>query len=332
MTRNQLNQRKHYGQSRGLASALTMALLFIFTAIASAQTAAPRQGNSDSAGTAQKLKALEAACSSGVLTPEECAAKGAALTRNSTAKAPANSAQLQALQRACDAGVFTPAECQAKRAALTGSAASGAATVPSGGPDANPKVWQSNDPNATPPQSDGQVAGGHSDSSHSDNSGSDSGPSTLYRDSQGAFTIMIPPGWTAKTIRGCYGPQENCPRNATGVNIQSEGRSWAFVAPFSGDARRPTDVVEAAGEEIRSDLRNFKESQNDPDKLNGLDIAIGQFTGVNRDGESVSIVVMGIAAPDGKFFVAQSFLPQNETQSAGPALSSMAGTLRFGGR
>ncbi len=323
LTQPKRSEARRYGQSRTLAFVLTTALLF--TSIASAQTTAPRPATSDSAGTAQKLKALEAACSSGVLTPDECAAKRAALTRNS--KAPANNAQLQALQRACDAGVFTPAECQTKQAALTGAGSNGS---PGGASNSgstaastsNSKVWQSNDPNALPPQFD--VRG------HSESSGSEQG--SLYRDSQGAFTIMVPPGWSAKTKRGCYGPEENCPRNATGVNIQSPGRSWAFVAPFSGDARRPTDVVDAVAAEVRSDLRNFKVLQNDPDKLNGLDIAIGQFTGINQDGESVSLVVMGIAAPDGKFYVAQSFVPQSETQSAAPALSSMAGTLRFGNR
>src|SRR6266849_531642 len=77
--------------------------------------------NPDSAGNAQKLKALESACSSGVLTQEECAAKRAALTKGgSSSNSSGIEAQLRVLKRACDAGVFTPAECQAKQAGLSG--------------------------------------------------------------------------------------------------------------------------------------------------------------------------------------------------------------------
>jgi hypothetical protein len=287
-------------------------------------------GNSDAAGNAQKLKALEGACSSGVLTREECAAKRAALTKGgSSAKSSGNSAQLQALQRACDAGVFTPAECKAKLAALNGGGSNGGSnTSPNPGPNTDSNVWQSNDPAPPPAQSDRQ-RGGRNDP---DPEQTMTGGGNLYKDAHGAFSIMIPQGWSAKPNRGCWGPSENCPRDATGVNINSPGKSWAFVAPFSGDAKRPTDVVKSVAEHIRSELQNFEVLQNDPDKLNGLNIAIGHFTGVNQDGEGVSLVVIGIAVPGGRYFVAESYIPQSELQTAGPALSSMPGTLRFAGQ
>ena len=72
--------------------------------------------------------------------------------------------------------------------------------------------------------------------------------------------------------------------------------------------------------------------QNDPDRLNGLDIAIGHFTGIDEDGEGVSLVVIGIAAPGGRFFVAESSVPQSELQAATPALSAMPATLWFAGQ
>jgi hypothetical protein len=282
---------------------------------------------SSSAGNAQKLKALENACASGVLTPEECAAKRAALKKaGSGSGSSGNKTQLQALQRACDAGVFTPAECQAKRAALTGAGSDANSTSGSNSnANAGSNVYQSNDPTPPPAQSDRQKAWQDRFNPEPPNAGS----GNLYKDAHGAFSVMVPQGWTAKPNRGCYGPDGNCPANAAGVNLQSQGRSWAFIAPFSGDARQPTDVVKSVGEHIRTEYRNFEVLQNDPDKLNGLDIAIGHFAGIDEDGEGVSLVVIGIAAPGGRFFVAESSVPQSELQTAGPALSAVPRTLRF---
>ncbi|MFZ0294944.1 MAG: hypothetical protein WAL52_15150 [Candidatus Sulfotelmatobacter sp.] len=175
-------------------------------------------------------------------------------------------------------------------------------------------VWQSNSP--TPPPTS-----------------SNAGAGTLYKDAHGAFSIMIPEGWAARPNVGCYGPNKNnCPENASGVNIQSPGRSWAFLAPFSGDARQPTDVVKNVAAHLSTKYQNFQVLQNDPDRLNGLDIAIGHFTGIDQDGEGVSLVVIGIAAPDGRFFVAESSVPQSELQAATPALSAMPATLWFAGQ
>jgi hypothetical protein len=187
-------------------------------------------------------------------------------------------------------------------------------------------VYQSNDP--TPPQSDRQKA--WQDRLNPQPESADGG--TLYKDAQGAFSIVIPQGWTAKPNHGCYGPQGNCPENAAGVNIQSSGRSWAFLAPYSGDGRQPTDVVKNVAGHLRSQYQNFQMLQNDPDKLNGLDIAIGHFTGIDENGEGVSLVVIGIAAPGGRYYVAESSVPQSELPAATPALSAMPATLWFAGQ
>ena len=187
-------------------------------------------------------------------------------------------------------------------------------------------VYQSNDP--TPPRSDRQKAG----QDRSNPQPESTGGGTLYKDAQGAFSIMIPQGWSAKPNHGCYGPQGNCPENAGGVNIQSPGRSWAFLAPYSGDARQPTDVVKNVAGHLRSQYQNFQMLQNDPDKLNGLDISIGHFTGIDEDGEGVSLVVIGIAAPGGRYYVAESSVPQSELQAATPALSALPGTMWFAGQ
>lgn len=180
-------------------------------------------------------------------------------------------------------------------------------------------VYRSNDP--TPPPSARPGPQPQTD-----------GGGTLYKDANGAFSIMVPQGWTAKPDHGCYGPEGNCPQNATGVNIQSPGRSWAFLAPYSGNAGRPSDVVNDVGGYLRSRYRNFQMLQNDPDKLHGLDIAIGHFTGIDEHGEGVSLVVIAIAAPGGRYYVAESSVPQSELQAATPALSAMSETLWFAGQ
>jgi len=316
------NMTAYAGEDAGVNAA--MAGIIGSIRLGSAPNPAPAlHGNSDSGPNQQKLKALEGACSAGVFTAEECAAKRAALTQQATPSGSSgNSAQLQALKRACDAGVFTPAECQAKQAAISGSGSNA-------GPAPNPgaPVWQTNDPNAMPPQSGAQTA------VRNDTGRQQAGDSSgnLYQDPHGAFSIMIPQGWTAKAKSGCYGPDKNCPPNASGVNIQSPGRSWAFLAPFSEDANQPTDVVNRVAQHIRSDYQNVEVLQNDPEKLNGLNVAVGHFSATD-DGEPVSLVVIGIAAPNGRYFVAESSVPQSEMQSAGTALSSMPGTLRFAGQ
>ncbi len=196
----------------------------------------------------------------------------------------------QALERACKVGVFTPEECTAKRTALKSE---------------------------TPPQASSlSPAGGNG--------------GTVYSEPHGAFRLMVPQGWEAKSESGCYGPQENCPRNAGGVNI-AQGNSWAFIAPFSANARRPTDVVEVVAGQYQSQYRNLKLIQNEPQKFGDLDIALGQFTGVDQRGVTVSLVVIGIAAPNRAFYVACSSVDLSDAPTAGPALSSMLQSLQFAG-
>lgn len=196
----------------------------------------------------------------------------------------------QALERACKVGVFTPEECTAKRTALKSE---------------------------TPPQA-------------SSVSPADSNGGTVYSDPHGAFRLTIPQGWEAKLESGCYGPQENCPPNAAGVNI-AQGNSWAFIAPFSASAKRPTDVVEVVAGQYQSQYRNLKMIQNEPQKFGNLDIALGQFTAVDQRGVTVSLVVIGIAAPNRAFYVACSSVDLNDAPTAGPALSSMLQSLQFAG-
>ena len=241
---------------------------------------------------AAKLRAIEDACASGVLSPDECAAKRAALAgKGNSAGSSEYDRKLQALQKACQAGVFTPEECATKLAALKSAAPSQGAF-----------------------SSRAETDGG-----------------TVYSEPHGAFRLVIPEGWQASSKSGCYGPDDSCPPDAGGVNI-AQGNNWAFVAPFSADASRPTDVVNVVARQYKSQYKNLKMIQNEPQKFGDLDIALGQFTGVDSRGVTVSLVVIGIAAPNHGFYVACSSVDPNDAPTAGPALNSMLQTLQFAGQ
>ena len=128
------------------------------------------------------------------------------------------------------------------------------------------------------------------------------------------------------------GSEDRCPRGASGVQI-SQGKSWAFVAPYSGNANQPSDVVRGVAEHVESEYQNFTMTQNEPTKFNGLDIALGHFTGIDRDGIPISLVVVGIAAPGGRYFVASSSVSQSEVETlVGRELTKMLNSLRFAGQ
>ena len=210
----------------------------------------PNRGNggSDSPGAgpnAQKLKALEEACALGVMPPSECDAKRAALMAGESANPPnggGNSAQLQALEGLCRTGVYSADECAAKRAALMGG----------GG---NPGQGEGNGPRPTGYEHTQAANGG-----------------SMYRDPQGAFSLTIPQGWSAKAEPGCYGPQEACPQGANGVNIR-QGQNWVFIAPISAKVSGPKDVVSGVAGDYQSQYKNFQMTQNDEKQINGVDVA-----------------------------------------------------------
>ncbi|HUJ33219.1 MAG TPA: hypothetical protein VLY23_18200 [Candidatus Acidoferrum sp.] len=280
----------------------------------------PGAGNAPSGPDPQKMRALDDACKAGVLTADECAAKRAELMRASQpSQGSANDQKLQALERACRAGVFTPDECAAKRAALIGTGPGGQPPPPSNAPNGPPAVIYSNSPN--PPGSDANGGG----------NGNGRGNGNVYSDPAGVFSLMIPPGWTAKTQGGCYGPSQNCPPDASGVNInENRGKGWAFIAPFSAEANEPADVVKTVAGQYQEQYRNFTMVQNQPQKFNGVDITLGTFTGTDPDGVAVSLIIVGIAGPGGHYYVVSSSVPQSEPQSVNDDLSDMFNSIRFG--
>jgi len=110
-----------------------------------------------------------------------------------------------------------------------------------------------------------------------------------------------------------------------------QGKNWAFVAPYSGKVKQLDDMVTNLSLEIQPHYKNFS-GQVAPTQMNGFDIAFGQFTGTNQEGEQISLAIVGIAAPGGRYFVAESRISQNDAQALGPELSSMLQSLRFSGQ
>ena len=250
---------------------------------------------------------------------------GSAQTTNSQppgqakAASPTDAQKLQALERACKAGVFTPGECAAKRAAVTASNADNG--------QGDRAVMSPVQP-SEPMRADSPNAGARPDFP---NASPGSNGAKAYNDPAGRFSLMIPQGWTVATKEGCYGPTKTCPANSAGVNMM-RGSSWAFVAPFSVPARQPADVVRIVAGEDRSQYRNFTMLQNEPSNLNGMDAAIGTFTGTDGDGVTVSLVVVGIAGPGGQYYVASSSVAKDGSESARDQLHSMLDSLRFAGQ
>src|SRR5262249_39661180 len=118
----------------------------------------------------------------------------------------------------------------------------------------------------------------------------ESGSGGVYQDPQGYFSVNVAPGWAAKTQSGCYGPSDRCPSGATGVNL-FQGKNFAFIAPFSVQASQPSDVVRIVAGEYQSEFRNFRMVQNEPSQLDGLDVALGTFTGIDPNGVSATLYV-----------------------------------------
>jgi hypothetical protein len=298
-----------------------------------------------SAADQQKLAALGDARKNGILTQVEYDAKvkelnGAAGKQSATAAADAQ--KLQALDSACKSGVLSPDECATKRAALTGSSPasdSGQGAVPATGlavisaPADAPSAPPSSDVSASAqsgnaamsanvasaPGNPPMTAG--NDGSRANNGQMRNAGGNPYNDPQGAFSIVVPQGWTAN-------PQGD--NGAGGVQI-AQGTSWAVISPF-GNVKQPSDVVISVEGQLRTQYKNLTIGNHGPSKFQGkLDMAFAMYTGINPTGVPVTVVVIGIASPDGRYFLVMSSIPQNDTQGANQAMTAMVQSLHFGG-
>jgi hypothetical protein len=217
---------------------------------------------------------------------------------------PVTDARMQVLDKACKAAEFTPEECEAKRAALAGS-------------DQNKKQGDSRD--QMPPH-EKMIGGGCEDTAfgcdHFD----------VYRARH--FSLMIPRGWTVATKEGCYGPATSCPANSAEIEIK-HGTSWVLVAPLSGAAKQPRDVVKIVADEDRSLYKHFKTVRNKRSDLEGSERAIGTFSGTDDKGVAVFLVVDVIVAPSGQFYVASSSVPKDENESVHAERQLIMNSIQF---
>jgi hypothetical protein len=286
-----------------------------------------------SAADQQKMAALGDALKNGILTQAEYDAKVKELNA-AAAKQPsaADAQKLQALDAACKSGALSADECATKRAALTGAAepsapaaapATGMAVVsaPADAPVAAPaqSAAPMTDNSNSATSSNPQMSGGNGGNS-SGNSPMASGGGNTYSDPQGAFHVVIPQGWTAS-------PQGD--NGAGGVQIV-QGTSWAVISPFA-NAKQPSDVVISMEGQLQRQYKNMAIGNHGPAKFQGkLDMAYARYTGINPQGAAVTVVIIGIASPDGRFFLVMSSIPQNDTQGANTAMTGMVQSLHFG--
>jgi hypothetical protein len=133
--------------------------------------------------------------------------------------------------------------------------------------------------------------------------------------------LNVPQGWSA-TPQGQNG----------GAGVQmGHNRSWALVAPFSG-VNQPGDVVNNVATQIHGQYQNFTLGQHGNLKLNGFDAAVATFSGTNGKGVPVTVVIMGVAGPNGRYYAVMSSVPQGEEQNENPSLSAMVQSIRFAGQ
>jgi hypothetical protein len=283
-----------------------------------------------SEGDQQKIAALNDALKNGLLTQQEhdakvkeiyaAAASGKPSPANTSSTSDAQ--KLQALEKACSTGALTPDECTQKRAELNGGSSSassmqpdatGSSAMPPPMPtssSASPNGSNSANPSQAPLSGDAFANPSQSNSA-----------ANSYNDPQGQFSVAIPPGWTPA-------PQGN--NGAGGVQIM-QGASYAVVAPFGG-VSQPSDVVINLEGQFQKTYQNFTIGQHGPSKLNGLDIAFGKYRGINAKGVPVSMVIMGIAAPGGHFYLFLTSAPQTDEQASDPGFNSILQSLHFAGQ
>jgi hypothetical protein len=314
--------------------ALTFALILMAAAISGG--CGPKKTEL-SAADQQKMTALADALKSGILTQAEYDAKvkdlNAAAAAGTTAAKQASAAdaqKLQALESACKSGVLSADECAAKRAALTGTSpapaqdatpvtgmavVSAPADAPAAAPSAAPAADNSSGAMPSNPQMAGNGGGASGNPPMANAAGN------TYNDPQGAFRVIIPQGWSAS-------PQgEN---GARGVQI-AQGTSWAIISPF-GNAKQPSDVVISVEGQLQGQYKNMAIGNHGPAKFQGkLDMAYARYTGINPQGAAVTMVIIGIACPDGRLFLVMSSIPQNDTQNANAAMTAMVQSLHFTG-
>jgi hypothetical protein len=307
-------------------AALSLILIFAACLSTGCGLGAPKLSAADQ----EKITALNLALKNGVLTQAEHDAKvkeiyaAAASGKPSPANASSSSdaQKLQALENACSAGALTPDECAQKRAALAGGSSapntmSGDAAPPQGMAAPMSSNSSTYDPNAAASSNPSQPpSSGDAFSNPPANNAANT-----YNDPQGQFSVLIPPGWTAA-------PQGN--NGVTGVQI-SQGQSFAVVAPFGG-VSQPSDVVINLEGQFQQSYKNFTIGQHGPSKLNGLDIAFGKYRGISQKGVPVTMVLMGIAAPGGHFYMMLSSTPQTDEQATGAAFNAILQSLHFAGQ
>jgi len=287
-------------------------------AAASANSAAGKQ---ISAADAQKLQALESACKSGVLSPDECASKRATLTGAASAPASGQGAGsgMAVVSAPADAPVAAPSPDTSSGAPAGNGgngAGNGAMAGNSGNPASNPQM-AGNGGNGS---DNSQMAGNGGNSSN--NAPMASAGGTSYNDPQGAFSLMVPQGWTAS-------PQGD--NGQGGVQI-AQGSSWAIISPFAS-VKQPSDIVIGVEGQLRTQYKNLQIGNHGPAKFDGkLDMAYARYTGINPKGAGVTVVVIGIASPDGRYYLVMSSIPQNDTQGANQAMTAMVQSLHFAGQ
>jgi len=151
-------------------------------------------------------------------------------------------------------------------------------------------------------------------------SASDSG--NVYSDPQGMFSLAVPEGWKAI-------PEGNNGDKGVMVAQSSTGYTMALFGPYNG-ASQPSDIVTDYENQFGNQLRNFTVGRHGDMSFNGYAAASAVCTGTNSDGVPLTIVIIGVAGPDGHFFRLISRVAQAEQRAQNPVFYALMQSIHFG--
>ncbi|MGB7283225.1 MAG: hypothetical protein WBE13_13255 [Candidatus Acidiferrum sp.] len=144
----------------------------------------------------------------------------------------------------------------------------------------------------------------------------------VYSDPQGMFSLAVPEGWKAT-------PEGNNGDKGVMVAQSSTGYTMALFGPYNG-ASQPSDIVTDYENQFGNQLRNFTVGRHGDMNFNGYAASSAVCTGTNSDGVPLTIVIIGVAGPNGHFFRLISRVPQDDARAQNPVFYALMQSIHFG--
>jgi hypothetical protein len=157
----------------------------------------------------------------------------------------------------------------------------------------------------------------------SDNSvqpfGSNAG--NLYRDPRGLFSLTIPDGWTPL-------PQGNNGDAGVVVAQTTTGITMAYFGEYNGGGQ-PSAIVADYENQFRSQFPDFTIGAHGDMNFNGYAASSVVCYGTNPKGVPVTLVIVGVAGPNGHSYKMISRVPRTDEQSVNPTFLAIMQSVKL---